>query len=78
MCSDKEALTDRNEAHERSTIYKWMQLVVDTSIVHAVLYRRDAAEHRPQQKSCDCFVQFLDRIVLCLVEIEPACVSNVF
>ena len=26
------------EAHERSTIYKWMELLVDTSIVHAVLY----------------------------------------
>ena len=32
MCNDKEALTDRNEAHEQSTICKWMQLVVDTSI----------------------------------------------
>ena len=61
---DKEALTDRSEAHERSTIYKWMQLVVDTSIVHAILYRSDAAEHRPQQKSGACIVQFLDHIVL--------------
>ena len=63
MCSDKEALTDRNEAHERSTIDKWMQLVVDTSIVHAILYR-DAAEHRPQQKTRARIVHFIVRIVL--------------
>ena len=63
MCSDKEALTDRTEAHERSTIYKLMQLVVDTSIVQSILYRTDATEHRPHQKSCDCIVQFRDRIV---------------
>ena len=65
MCSGKEALTDRNEAHERSTIYKWMELVVDTSIVHAALYRRDAAEHRPRKKACACIVHVVDRIVLC-------------
>jgi hypothetical protein len=60
----RKLLTDRNGVHERSTIDKWMQLVVDTSIAHAILHRRDAAEHRPQQKSCGCIVQVLDRIVL--------------
>ena len=64
MCSDKEPLTDRNEAHERGAIYKWMQPVVDTSIVHAVLYRTDAAEHRPQQKLCAGIVHVIHRIVL--------------
>ena len=53
-----------NEAHERSTMYKWMQLVVDTSIVHAVLYERYAAEHRPRKKWCAWIVHVLDRVVL--------------
>ena len=73
MCSDKEALTYLNKSHERSTIYKWMQLVVDTSIVHAISIKKGMQQSivRNRSRALVLYICLIALSCACL-EIEPA------
>ena len=63
MRSDKEPLTDRNEAHARSTIYKWVQLVVGTSAACGSPHNGCSGASSVKE-GVRLYCIFLDRIVL--------------